>query len=181
MTVDVVRVGELRCNCYVLKKGNDVLVIDPGDETDKIISMIGDNKLVGIIITHYHFDHIGAVDDLVEKYNTSVYDINNMFEGDNSIRDFKFQVIYTPGHKEDSISIYFCEDKIMFTGDFLFKNTVGRCDLPGGNILDMMKSIDKIKRYRGVLVYPGHGDSTNIDDEIENNIYFKDSSILLKD
>ena len=178
MSIDRVIVGELECNCYILKNDNNVLLIDPGDEVDKIISKIGNNKLVGIIITHYHFDHIGAIDELKDRYNVSVYDINNMLEGENHIANFNFYVIYTPGHKDDSITIYFDKDKIMFTGDFLFKNTVGRCDLPGGNILDMMKSIEKIKKYKNVLVYPGHGGSTNIDDEIENNIYFKDSSIL---
>lgn len=85
MKIDVIKVGRLECNCYLLDIGNKVLVIDPGDDSDKIIDTIGDREVVGIIITHYHFDHIGAIDEIVNKYNVMVYDRNNMSEGKNII------------------------------------------------------------------------------------------------
>ena len=174
MNINVIKVGKLECNCYLLEKDNKVLVIDPGDEVDKIINMISDREVVGIIITHYHFDHIGALDKLVNKYKVCVYDKNNMNEGDNKIDNFSFLVIYTPGHKEDAITIYFKEDKVMFSGDFIFRDSIGRCDLPGGNFYDMSNSIEKIKKYdRDIIVYPGHGDKTNLGYEIDNNVYFK--------
>ena len=110
MKIEKVVVGNLRCNCYVLSINNQVLVIDPGDDGDKIIKLIGNRKFLGIIITHYHFDHIGAVNDLNSKYNVIVYDKNNLSEGINEIGKFKFEVIYTPGHKDDLITIYFKED-----------------------------------------------------------------------
>ena len=92
-----------------------------------------------------------------------------------SIGPFNFNVIKTPGHKEDAISFYFKKEKMLFSGDFLFYETVGRCDLPGGSIEDMQRSIDKIKKYpHDIKVYPGHGISTTLEHEIENNIYFRE-------
>lgn len=178
MNVYKLVVGRLKCNCYFLEKDNNLLVIDPGDEYEKIDNYIGDRNLVGIIVTHYHFDHIGALEKLKNKYNVIVYDINNMDEGENIIENFKFEIIYTPGHKGDAITIYFRDEKIMFTGDFIFKESVGRCDLPGGNSNLMKKSIEKIKKYDDVKIYPGHGDSTRLFYEVENNIYFKYDDVL---
>lgn len=174
MKLDIVKVGNLECNCYLLDIDGEVLIIDPGDNGEKIISKIGNRHVVGVVITHYHFDHIGALANIINKYMVSVYDRSNMLEGKNNIGKFKFDVIYTPGHKEDSITIYFKENNIMFTGDFIFKENIGRCDLPGGNIELMMGSIEKIKKYdKDIVIYPGHGDSTNLGCEIENNIYFQ--------
>lgn len=181
VNINILTVGDFECNCYLLEKDNDMLIIDPGDDFSKISFNIKNKNLVGIIVTHYHFDHVGVIDELVKKYNVKVYDIHNMCEGENKIGNFNFEVIYTPGHKEDAITIYFREENVMFTGDFLFRDSVGRCDLPGGNVVDMIKSIEKIKEYKDTLVYPGHGKSTSLLYEIENNIYFKDSSILLND
>ena len=179
MRIDIIKVGELKCNCYILTIDNHVLVIDPGDESDKIIDFIGDKNVSGVIVTHHHFDHDSGVDMIINKYNTTLYDKNNLAEGINKIDNFTFEVIYTPGHKEDLITIYFKEDKVMFCGDFIFKDTIGRCDLPGSNIKDMIKSIDKIKKYdRNILIYPGHGIYTSLGYEIDNNIYFKDVNIL---
>ena len=108
-----------------------------------------------------------------------VYDKNNMIEGENEIGEFSFDVLYTPGHKDDCITIYFKKDRIMFCGDFIFRNSVGRCDLPGGNIGDMIKSINKIKEYDDdIVIYPGHGDSTTIGYEKNNNIYFLDVNFI---
>ena len=172
MKIEIVKVGELECNCFILSKDRDVLVIDPGDEFDKIKNVIGNRNVLGIIITHYHFDHIGALNDVKNFYNTSVYDIRNMPEGENNIVNFSFEVIYTPGHKEDAITIYFKEYKMMFSGDFIFKDTLGRWDLPGGDIDLMYESIEKIRNYdKDIVIYPGHGDSTTLGYELDNNMY----------
>lgn len=170
MEIDIVKVGKLRCNCYILSKNNKVLIIDPGDDIEKIKDKIGNRLLVGIIITHYHFDHIGAMEDLIKEYNVLVYDRYNMNEGINKIDDFLFEVIYTPGHKEDLITIYFKENKVMFCGDFIFKNSIGRCDLDGGDFFEMIKSLKKIFKYdNDIILYPGHGEETILCDEINNN------------
>jgi len=164
MEINRVIVGSLQTNCYVLVKDNKCLVIDPGDEYNNIKEVIGNNKIVGVIVTHYHFDHIGALDNFSKDL---ILDINNLEEKEYNIDNFKFEVIYTPGHKEDCITIYFKEENIMFTGDFLFKDAIGRIDLPGGNYNDMLNSLNKIKEYdKNIKIYPGHGDSTYLKDEI---------------
>ena len=175
MKVDIIKVGKFRCNCYILSIDNNVLVIDPGDEGDKIIDLIGKRKVLGIVITHHHPDHDGAVNLLTKKYNCMVYDRYNLSEGINKLLPFIFEVIYTPGHKEDLITLYFKKEKVMFCGDFIFKDSVGRCDLHGGNIKDMSISLKKIKAYdRDITLYPGHGIKTTLGYEIDNNVYFNE-------
>ncbi len=174
MKIDVVKVGFLECNCYVIEKDKECLVIDPGDELERIVSLIGKRKVRGILITHNHFDHVGCVKELVSKYGVEVFDYSNLDEGIKSIGNFNFYVIYTLGHSSDSISFYFKEDKVMFTGDFLFRDTVGRCDLDGSDYNKMKDSINKIKKYDDdIIIYPGHGDSSSLGYEKRNNVYFK--------
>jgi len=175
MKIEKVVVGYLGCNCYILDINKKVLIIDPGDNPNEIEKVVNDREIVGIIITHHHHDHDGAVNYFLDKYHVKVYDKNNLPEGINEIANFKFEIIYTPGHKDDLITIYFKNEKVMFVGDFIFKDSIGRCDFDGGNISDMMKSIDKIKKYdREITVYPGHGDKTTLGYEINNNPYFKE-------
>ena len=163
MEIEIVKVGYLETNCYILSIDNKVLVIDPGDEIDKIKKVINNREIVGCIITHYHFDHIGAL-----KYFNNVYDINNLKEGINTIKPFTFEVIYTPGHKEDCITIYFNKERIMFVGDFIFKDGIGRTDLEGGDMHQMINSLQKISKYdKNITIYPGHGDKTTLGRELE--------------
>ncbi len=174
MNIKVVVVGKLDTNCYILSKNNSVLIIDPGDDAEKIISNIDKSMdVVGIIITHSHFDHIGAVSPLLNKYNVPVYDKTNLKEGINSVSSFSFEVIYTPGHLDDAIVLYFRENDVMFTGDFIFKNSIGRTDLPGGNVADMKKSILKILKYpENIRILPGHYASTTMQEEKKNLEFF---------
>ena len=171
MQIEIVVVGPLEENCYILKKDNKVLVIDPGAEIDKIQNAIGDSPVVGVLITHNHFDHIGALSHFNKDI---VYDFSNLEEKEYNIEEFKFKVIHTPGHSRDRISYYFKEINSLFCGDFIFFENIGRCDLPTGSFTIMKESIDKIKKYpQDIKVYPGHGESTTIKHEIENNIYFR--------
>lgn len=164
MKINKVIVGPLNTNCYILEKDNKCIVIDPGDEYEKIKQVIGNKIVVGVIITHYHFDHIGAINNFDKSL---ILDRSNLKEKEYNINNFKFEVIYTPGHKEDCITIYFKEKKIMFTGDFIFKNSIGRIDLPGGNYIDMISSLAKMKKYdKDILVYPGHGEETYLKNEL---------------
>ena len=173
MKLDIVKVGYLKENCYILEKNNNVLIIDPGDNADKIKEVVGKRCVIGILITHNHFDHVGALSEMIKKYNVGAYDYNTLKEGKNSIDIFDFEVIYTPGHTNDSVSYYFYKENIMFTGDFIFKKSIGRWDL-GGNEIDMKESINKVKKYKNdIKIYPGHGESTLLLFEKENNIYFK--------
>ena len=170
MKIDVVKVGYLETNCYIIEKNKHVLVIDPGDEFDKIKEVINNRIIDGVLITHGHFDHVGCIKDFDKSL---IHNYDNLNEGLHEIGNFKFEVIYTPGHKEDSISFYFKEDNMIFVGDFIFRDSIGRTDLPGGNMTDMLNSISKIKKYPdNIILQPGHGPNTTLGYEKENNPYF---------
>lgn len=171
MNIKKVIVGELETNCYILEYCDECIIIDPGAEPLKIEQEL-DKKLIGIIVTHYHDDHTGALKYFKEKYNVPVYNHNNLNCGKNNIGNFTLDVVYTPGHTSDSISIYFDEEKVIFVGDFIFYHTIGRTDLPTGDYSQMRKSIEKIKEYDNIVIYPGHGKITTLKEEKENNIYF---------
>ena len=173
MKINNLKVGDLQCNCYILEINNKVLVIDPGDEYEKIKHELNNKEVLGILNTHNHFDHVGCIKNIIEDYKVNLYNYNNLEEKEYNIGPFCFEVIYTPGHTTDSITFYFKEDKVMFTGDFLFYDTVGRCDLEGGSFDTMKKSIEKIKNYdRDITIYPGHGRETTLKREFTNNPYF---------
>lgn len=174
MTIKTIKVGELQCNCYILEQENQVLIVDPGSEPSKIINHISTQTILGILITHCHPDHIGALSAIQEKYTVPIYQKSNLSEKEYHIGNFKFQVIFTPGHTTDSISYYFPLNEIMLTGDFLFAGTIGRCDLEGGDVYEMQKSLTKIKQYQDIIkIYPGHGKSTILGQEKLVNPYLK--------
>ena len=174
MKVKRIVVGFMQCNCYLIELDRKCILIDPGDEYEKILSNINNKDILGIIITHSHFDHTGCIDKFVKNFNCPIYCKTNLKEGKNKIGNFEFNIIYTPGHTDDSICIYLKKDKIIFTGDFIFKESIGRTDL-GGNQLDMYKSIKKIKEYPDdLIIYPGHGESSILGNEKLFNPYFKE-------
>lgn len=162
VNIKTVVVGMLNTNCYIVEKGNECLVIDPGDEFGKIRDRV-DKNVVGVLLTHRHFDHVGALGEIVDYYNVPVYDRNNLSEGKYDIGSFSFYVNYNFGHTMDSISFIF--DNIMFSGDFIFKDAIGRTDL-GGDFCEMQDSIRKVlKSDCNYNIYPGHGDVTTLNDE----------------
>ena len=119
--VEKVVTGYLDENCYIIHDGISGLVVDPGDDIEKIINKINEFNLVikGILITHYHFDHIGALEDMKKMYpNAKVIDYKD--SGNVTLDNFSFKVIETFGHTMDSCSYYFEEDKMLFSGDFIF-------------------------------------------------------------
>ena len=173
--MEVIRVvtGLLDENCYILKIDNNCLVVDPGDDYSKINKEIGDSKLFGVLITHSHFDHIGALRNFLTKKSIKIFKNSNVEDNkDYSIGDFKFRVYKTPGHSSDSISFHFIEDKCMFVGDFIFKESIGRCDLPTGSLEEMNNSIEKLlKLDDDITLYTGHYDTTTLGYERTNNPY----------
>lgn len=173
MKIERVVVGPLQENCYVISIDNKCLVIDPGDEFEKIKNIIKDKEVLGILVTHNHFDHVGALNEVKDYYNSKVYDFSDLEEKEYNIGPFIFEVIYNPGHTMDSISFYFKEVNVIFVGDFIFLNSIGRCDLEGGNYLMMEESIDKIKHYSDdIIIYPGHGSDTTLGYEKKHNSFF---------
>lgn len=157
MQIKCIPVGYLGANCYIVSKEGKAILIDPGEEAQKIESNLQDLELVGILLTHNHFDHTGALSYFEEKYH---------LKHNEKIESFLYEVIQTPGHTKDSLTFYFPEEKVMFTGDFLFKGTIGRMDLPGGSIEDMKKSLELIFNYDDdIIVYPGHEEKTTLGEE----------------
>ena len=174
MKIINIKVGYLECNCYILEIENKVLIVDPGDEYLKIKKELSNKEVLGILLTHNHFDHVGAINEISNDYKVELYSYDNLEEKEYNIGPFNFEVVFTPGHTKDSITFYFSKNDVMFTGDFLFYDTVGRCDLEGGNFNIMKESITKIKNYnQSITIYPGHGRNTTLEREIKFNPYFK--------
>lgn len=194
--------GPLATNTYVVYSGTQGFIVDPGVEPKAIINAIrglGIQEIAFIIATHGHFDHIFYAADLTSLYNVPLYihraDLyalnrssflgsllyKRMFkrpklvrditsEGDRVISGFQVKIIHTPGHTPGSICLIV--GNFMFTGDTLFKGTVGRTDLPGGSKEDLKKSLMKILSLKGnYIILPGHGRETTLDEERASNPY----------
>jgi hydroxyacylglutathione hydrolase len=185
-------------NCYIFgsSKTRDAVIIDPGAEAEKIKAFIKRENLSPkcIINTHGHIDHIGANFELGLPVYIHGKDANFLTnpllnlapfygklkgspkasrilkEGDEiDVSGIKLEVIHTPGHTPGGISLY--HDGVIFTGDTLFAQSIGRTDLPYGSANDITRSI-KEKLFRlddSTIVYPGHGDQTSIGFEKRNN------------
>lgn len=198
MKVETYVLGPIATNTYLLREGNDVLLIDPASKAEKLIDIIGNSNLIGILLTHGHFDHIKAVDGLYNKYNCPVYlqeedeelardkysgadfglvsyitcPIVKVKEGRLSVGPFDIDVFYTPGHTEGSV-IYVIDDCI-FTGDTLFNGSIGRTDLKGGDARKLKDSLRIFKEFdKNYTIYPGHDCSSNLYEELANNYYLK--------
>jgi glyoxylase-like metal-dependent hydrolase (beta-lactamase superfamily II) len=206
MFLEKLEVSSFLMNCYIVgcEKTNDCAIIDPGGSFEYIeerITALGLNPKM-ILLTHGHSDHIGAVEELKNKYNIPIcvhefdsemikepelnysYDVfrkkisldSDMLLKDGQIielGELKISVIHTPGHTRGS-ACYKIED-IILSGDTLFNNTIGRTDLGGGSMDDIINSIvNKLLVYNDeVKVYPGHGSETSIGDEKKANPYVK--------
>ena len=164
MDIKVIKVGPLETNCYILTIDKECIIIDPGADFNKIKAAIGNKKVLGCLVTHFHQDHIEALEELVSLYEV---EINKPKYG-----NFKYEIIETPGHTFDSKTFYFKDNNIMFTGDFIFKSSIGRTDL-GGNDQDMKESIESFKQYDdNIIIYPGHGPKTTLGEEKINFIFY---------
>lgn len=174
MNWEQIPLGPLQTNCYILASSQKTcLIVDPGGEGQKLIKHIEKRHLKpqAILLTHAHFDHIGAVDDIRERYQIPVYlhereakwltdpalngsqsfvmgqikadPADHLFsaEGKLSIGDFTFEVFETPGHSPGSVSFYFEQDGVVAAGDALFQGSIGRTDLREGNHEQLLKSI----------------------------------------
>lgn len=158
MEINKLQVGKLQANCYFISKGNGLIVVDPGDDYEKIKAKIGKHNLKAVFLTHGHFDHNGALKELLDN--------NGVPLNPPTVECFNYKIISTPGHTEDSVSFYFPDEKVMFTGGFLFHGTIGRTDFPGGSKQQMQKSLELIKRYPdNIAIYPGHGEETVLGNE----------------
>ncbi len=176
-----------------------MIIIDPGSNPHKIVQHIEQYEgvsVLAILLTHGHFDHIGAVDKLYEKYHCPVYVSQddekmlrnaqyntlanqsatiscpvNWLESDSlTIGDFNFNVYYTPGHTNGSVM--FEIENNLFSGDTLFRLSVGRTDLYSGSSMKLMQSLQVLYQFdEDMVVYPGHDEITTVGFELANNPY----------
>lgn len=187
--------GMIMTNCYIAYDDvvKEAFIVDPADSADEIqlkITELG-VKPVAILLTHGHFDHIGAVDELRDKYKIKVYvyedekdvmisdaNLASMIgkrmsvEADEYLRDLqtiiiggeKIQVIHTPGHTKGSCCFYLPDEKVLFSGDTMFCQSFGRTDFPTGSMSQLISSIKNrlLKLDDDVKVYPGHNEETKI-------------------
>ena len=172
MILETIPVGSYRANCYIAgcERTREIIIIDPGDEAEKIFYAIRNNKYVVkyITFTHNHFDHTGALKAVEDEYGISaVRNLKTLNVGDVTV-----EVIKTPGHSADGISLH--TNGFVFTGDTLFYGSVGRTDLPTGNHVKLENSIRKLYELPdNTVVYPGHGQQTTIGFEKLNNPFFR--------
>ena len=204
MDVRCFTVGQVAENCYVFRRdGSDrALVVDPGEEEERILGAIDELgvKVEAILLTHTHFDHVGAVAPVAKATGAPVYcpelevqvlaDIMSFvpwpgfgpyesYDADETVSGgerlelagFEIDVIFTPGHSPGHVTYSIEDEKALFSGDVLFRGSVGRVDLPGGDGPTLLESI------RGLLdrfpdettVYPGHMGVTTLGAERATN------------
>ncbi len=172
MEIKKITVGMFETNCYILYQNDGCLVIDPGDDYQEILKQTKGYNLEGILVTHYHFDHVGALNDLLKNDCSEVFNYRTL--GKQETKNFKFEVVLNKGHKEDCVSFVF--DDVMFVGDFIFRDGLGRTDLPGGSMAEMEKSLENLKEYyKDYTIYPGHGPKTTLKYELKNNPYLNNT------
>lgn len=184
----------------------EAIVIDPGDNAAAIIKALKENDLVcmAVLLTHGHFDHIMAAAELARRSSIKIYAheaekrlladpaLNASIQfgpecslvPDVCLKDgqklllagFSIKVIHTPGHTAGGVCYYFTENRVLFSGDTLFLENIGRSDWPTGNGRQLIESIQNrlMPLDDDIIVYPGHGSPTTIGHERQYNIYMQD-------
>lgn len=196
---------DVNCHVLYCDEHKSAIIVDPGDSSAKIIKFVEDNGLKPgmVIATHCHADHTGAVAKLTEHFGAPFLchaddewmldnpeqkemarylGISSPPRNDDSLEngelvdvcdDFSFRVIHTPGHTQGGICLY--APGILIVGDTLFRASVGRSDLAGGNHDQLVKSIKErlFTLPNDTVVYPGHGETTTIGYEKEHNPFLR--------
>ncbi len=174
MDVRMFTVGPVQENCFLFRREerSDALIVDPGEEAPKLLAAIEalGVQLAGILLTHTHFDHVGAVAPVAEATNAEVwvpaiekpvladimsyvpwpgfgpfesYDAEHTLHGGERLElaGFEIDVLFTPGHSPGHVTFSIPEERAAFSGDVLFQGSVGRTDLPGGDWPTLLESI----------------------------------------
>jgi glyoxylase-like metal-dependent hydrolase (beta-lactamase superfamily II) len=196
LQIESLVLGQMATNCYLVKNKTDgsMLIIDPASEPQRIALRIQEmgGRPVAVLLTHGHFDHIGAAQDMKEKYGIPIYalqqeeqvladpvkNLSAMFghgygisadhllkDGDNlQLAGCQIQVIYTPGHTIGSGCYYLPTEQVLFSGDTLFRCSVGRTDFPTGSAGQLHHSLHEklLVLPEETTVFPGHDAATDI-------------------
>lgn len=194
----------LNANTYLVESNYSAIIIDPANNLKTLEKFIGDKQIVAIFLTHGHYDHFKTLDVVLKKYQAKCYlhpsaisKLSNpmlscatlfgvkeiqpldyqcfvdVLDGQTiQLNDMHIKVLYTPGHTNCSV-VYFI-DHLMFTGDTLFKSSVGRTDLPTGSRMALDNSLKRLKHLKtDYMIYPGHDETTTFFEELKNNPYLK--------
>ncbi|MBN2768926.1 MAG: MBL fold metallo-hydrolase [Campylobacterales bacterium] len=185
--------GIYQTNCYIVTIGNKEIVIDPGKGATNWVLENVENP-IAILNTHGHFDHAWSNQELKEKLKIPIYipkDDAFMLERDPlnqgtppskadicvepdstmTIEDIKIKFLHFPGHTPGCSVIEI--DDVWFSGDFLFRSSIGRWDFRYSNAKAMQKSLEKVaKIQKNYKIYPGHGEATTLKEELRYNAYW---------
>jgi glyoxylase-like metal-dependent hydrolase (beta-lactamase superfamily II) len=205
LNIHTIVAGVVSTNCYIVSvpETKEAAVIDPGDSADKILSYLRENNLTAryIFLTHGHFDHLLAMEEIRKQTAAPVIihqadtehlrnpglsspmgmrtspsepDIQASHGDTFPLGGQTIEVLHTPGHTPGSICLRIGRE--LFTGDTLFEDDCGRCDLPGGDYSLMLKSLRFLASLEGDFrVYPGHDVSTTLDREREHNLNMREA------
>lgn len=204
MEIKTLKLGDIGVNCYLLSADNAAVVIDAGFKSDDVLRFLksAKDKERLIILTHAHYDHIGYALELSRETDTKIaigkfdndalsnpyINLSVLFrdnlepftadlllkDGDEfSVGDINFKTVHTAGHTVGGISLL-CGD-ILFSGDTLFRQSIGRTDFLGGNFGEIEKSVKMLYSIlpESTRVLPGHGEETTIGFEKKNNPYIR--------
>ena len=164
------------CTYLLINDARQAIIIDAGmsneSEQSRFSQYVAQHQLqiVGLLITHTHPDHICGLEYIENTYQLSA--IIQPAVGLLTLPGFTLEVLSTPGHKEDAVCYYFSTEKMLFTGDTLFQESIGRTDLPGGDMATLIRSLSQLVVLpEDTVVYPGHGYMTSIGHEKLYNPY----------
>jgi glyoxylase-like metal-dependent hydrolase (beta-lactamase superfamily II) len=190
---DVVQLalGAYRTNCYLIapEGSGDAVVIDPGDEPERVLAALSGRgwDASGVLVTHGHSDHLGAVHAVAERFGVDVWmprgeadrlrrtaggehDPEHLLDGGERIElaGLGFDTLLVPGHSPASIAYH--TPGLLFCGDVLFAGSIGRTDLEGGDMETLLASIRRLMQLPpDTVVLPGHGPATTLAGELRTN------------
>ena len=199
-----IQVGTFEVNCSILSENGKAWIVDPGQEAERILDLLKKKNLVpaAILLTHAHFDHIGAVPALQAAYpdlkvcvhkndvRVLTHPMNQLppdyppvarpknlveLEAGAKLEGLDdLEVLETPGHTPGGVCYFLKADKLLLSGDTLFAGSIGRTDLPGGDMATLMDSLKKLTALPDdTLVVPGHGPFTSIAAEKDGNPFLQ--------
>ena len=209
MIHEILPVGLLQCNCSIFgdESSREAIVVDPGDEIQRITGVLDKHglRVKAIVVTHAHIDHVAGAAKLRALTGAPVYlnendrellgalDIQARWLGLSKappatpidvpanegttleLGEARFDFIHTPGHTQGSLCLFIPQESKLVAGDTLFRRSVGRTDLPGGDTEKLLDSV-KSKLFElpdSTLVIPGHGPNTTIGEEREQNPFLQ--------